>query len=243
MNDNLHSGETGTSSGKLVMKELPVSDRPYEKCVLHGAEALSDAELLAAVIRTGSRGERAVELCQRVIYGLPGRCLGGLFETSLAQLQEIRGIGPVKSVQLKCLAELTRRLIRSSMPLEELSCQEPGQVAAYYMPQMRFLETEEVRLLILNGKNSLTKELTVSNGSFNASLAAPREIYYYALKHKAVSIILLHNHPSGDPSPSQEDIVLTKRLLEVGRMIGIALLDHIVIGDNRYISFRESGYL
>ena len=134
-------------------------------------------------------------------------------------------------------------MVRSSMPAEKLKCNEPEQVAAYYIQQMRFLETEQVRLLVLDGKNALSKEIVISNGSFNASAAAPREIFYNALKHKAVNIILLHNHPSGDPTPSREDMLMTKRIQEVGHMIGIELLDHIVIGDNRYISFRESGYL
>ncbi len=235
--------EAGSPAGNFVMKELPVSERPYEKCIIHGEGSLSDAELIAVIIRTGSRGERVVELAERVIRSLPGKCLGGLFQVSAAQLQEIHGIGRVKAVQLKCIAELTKRVIRSSMPLEELLCTEPEQVAAYYMPQMRFLETEQVRLLILNAKNSLTKEITVSNGSFDASPASPREIFYYAIQHKAVHIILLHNHPSGDPTPSSEDILLTRRLSEIGRMVGIELLDHIVIGGNRYISLRESGYL
>lgn len=227
----------------IRMKELPLSERPYEKCVHYGPEALSDSELLAVVIRTGSQGEKAVDLAERVLCHLPERHLGGLFHISLEQLQEIHGIGMVKAVQLKCMAEFTRRMIRSSMPLEKLQCSEPEQVAAYYIQQMRFLETEQVRLLILDGKNALRKEIVISNGSFNSSVAAPREIFYNALKHKAVNIILLHNHPSGDPGPSREDMLLTKRIRDVGHMIGIELLDHIVIGDNRYTSFRESGYL
>ena len=227
----------------IRMKELPLSERPYEKCVHYGPEVLSDSELLAAVIRTGSRGEKAVDLAERVLCHLPGKHLGGLFHISMEQLQEIHGIGMVKAVQLKCMAEFTKRMVRSSMPAEKLKCNEPEQVAAYYIQQMRFLETEQVRLLVLDGKNALSKEIVISNGSFNASAAAPREIFYNALKHKAVNIILLHNHPSGDPTPSREDMLMTKRIQEVGHMIGIELLDHIVIGDNRYISFRESGYL
>jgi DNA repair protein RadC len=225
------------------MKELPPEERPYEKCELYGAGILSDAELLAVVIRTGSRGEPAVDLARRLLRSLPGRSLGGLYETSLEQLKEIRGIGRVKAIQILCIGELARRAARACRPPETISCREPEQVAAYYMSQMSFQETEEVRLLILDGKNALTHEITVSHGSFNASFAAPREIYYYAVKHKAVSIILLHNHPSGDPTPSREDMLLTKRLAEVGNMIGIRLLDHIVIGNGRYVSMRESEYL
>lgn len=229
--------------GRIIMRELPVSEQPYEKCQQYGPECLSDAELLSVIIRTGSQGERAVELARRVLKALPEECLGGLFPVSLEQLQDIRGIGKVKAIQLKCLAECSRRMLRSQMPPRELCCDDPGRIAGYYMQQMRFLETEQVRLLILNGKNMLMREVIVSNGTFNSSVASPREIFYYALKHKAVCILLLHNHPSGEPAPSGADITVTKRVLQCGRMIGIPLLDHIIIGDNRYVSFRECGYL
>ena len=133
-------------------------------------------------------------------------------------------------------------MMRSLDGEEILLCDNPAIVARAYL-SMRFLETEQVRLLILDGKNAVQDDLELSNGSFNASLAAPREIFYNALKHKAVSILLLHNHPSGDPTPSKDDIFLTKRIIETGNLIGIPLVDHIIIGDNRYVSFRESGYM
>ena len=243
MNKNKREQYGQRPDGSIRMKELPLSERPYEKCLRYGPEALSDSELLAVVIRTGSRGEKAVDLARKVLGSLPQKNLGGLFQVSLKHLQEIRGIGKVKAVQLKCMAEFTKRMVRCSMPLEQLKCSEPEQVAAYYCQQMRFLETEQVLLLVLDGKNAVIQEIVISNGSFNASVASPREIFYNALKHRAVSILLLHNHPSGDPSPSREDMLLTKRIRDVGQMIGIELVDHIVIGDNRYTSFRESGYL
>ncbi len=225
------------------MKELPLSEQPYEKCMMYGASSLSDAELLSVIIRTGSPGERAVDLSRRVLRFLPGKNLGGLFQVSLEQLQEIHGIGKVKAIQLKCMAEFSRRMVQSSMYSDNLHCNQPEEVAAHYMQQMRMLETEQVRLLVLNGKNILVRDVVISNGSFNASFASPREIFYYALKHKAVNIILLHNHPSGDPSPSKEDLLLTKRLLDAGEIIGIPLLDHIIIGDNRFVSLKQNGYM
>ncbi len=225
------------------MKDLPESEQPYEKCLHRGPECLSEAELLSVIIRTGSRGERASDLARRLLCWLPGRNLGGLLQVSAEQLLELRGIGVVKAVQLKSVAELARRLIVCSMPPAELICSEPEQVAAHYMNQMRFLETEQVRLLILNGKNMLMREQIISEGSFNSASASPREIYYTALKHRAVNILLLHNHPSGDPTPSREDLTLTKRLADSGRMIGIPFIDHIIIGDNRYVSLKQSGYL
>lgn len=226
----------------ITMKEMPVSEQPYEKCEKYGAQYLSDSELLAVILRTGSRGECSTDLAKRLLLKLPGKSINGLFQSSFEQLREIKGIGRVKSIQLLCLAEITKRMLKSRMPLEELICEEPACIAAYFMPSMRFLETEQVRLLVLNGRNAVINNLVISNGSFNAAMASPREVFYYALKHKAVAIILLHNHPSGDPSPSREDLVLTRRIAQTGELIGIPLLDHIIIGDNRYVSVKESGY-
>lgn len=226
----------------ITMKELPLSEKPYEKCEQYGAASLSDAELLAVVIRTGGKGERATELATRVINSIPGKRISGLFQIPLSQLSEIHGIGRVKAVQLKCLTEITKRMMAQGISRGQLLCTEPAKVAAYFMPGMKFLECEQVRLLILNGRNALEHEIIISDGSFNSALASPREIFYNALKYKAVSIIVLHNHPSGDPSPSREDILLTKRLSDTGGMVGIPLLDHIIIGDNRYVSMKESGY-
>ena len=161
---------------------------------------------------------------------------------TLNQLQSIRGIGRVKAIQLSCLTEITKRMMVQGFPAGRLLCTEPGKVAAYFMPKMKFLECEQVRLLILNGRNALVRDLEMSNGSFNSALASPREIFYNAIKHGAVSIIVLHNHPSGDPTPSREDILVTKRLADTGKMVGIPLLDHIIIGDNCYISMKASGY-
>lgn len=226
----------------ITMKELPLSERPYEKCEQYGEASLSDAELLAVVIRTGGKGERATELAARVINSVPGKRIGGLFQIPLNQLSEIRGIGRVKAIQLKCLTEITKRMMAQGISKGQLLCNEPAKVAAYFMPGMKFLEYEQVRLLVLNGRNVLEHELIISDGSFNSALASPREIFYNALKYKAVSVIVLHNHPSGDPSPSREDILLTRRLADTGGMVGIPLLDHIIIGDNRYVSMKESGY-
>lgn len=245
MKENRQNEEQPISAGEseVVMKDLPLSEQPYEKCLQYGPECLSEAELLSVIIRTGTHGERASDLARRLLRHLPGKNLGGLFQISIEQLMEVKGIGRVKAVQLKSAAELARRTIQSSMPRNELVCSEPEQVAAYYMNQMRFQETEQVRLLILNGKNRLQREIIISEGSFTSSTASPREIYYAAVKYKAVKILLLHNHPSGDPTPSREDLMLTKRLSECGLMMGIFLLDHIIIGDNQFVSLKKSGYL
>ncbi len=226
----------------ITMRELPVSEQPYEKCTKYGPQSLSDGELLSVIIRTGSCGECSLDLSRRLLLNLPGQTLSGLYHISFEQLCDIKGIGKVKAIQLLCLTEIAKRLMRTQTLTEEFICNEPSEIAACYMPLMRFLETEQVRLLVLNGRNVLTKEMILSSGSFNSAMALPREIFYYALKHKAVSIILLHNHPSGNAAPSREDMLLTKRIAETGKLIGIPLLDHIIIGNNRYVSFKESGY-
>lgn len=228
---------------KMTMRELPDSEKPYEKLEKYGAQVLSDAELLAVILRTGTRKERAVELAGRLLTLLPGKNIAGLFQVTMAELLEIDGIGRVKAIELLSLAEIVKRMVRSKLPKEEILCNEPKQVAEYFMTSMRYLETEVVKLLVLDGKNRISNEMELAVGTFDSAPAAPREIFYFALKHKAVSILLLHNHPSGDPTPSNEDFFMTKRVVECGKLIGIPLVDHIVIGDNCYVSFRESGYL
>lgn len=227
----------------MQVQHLPKSERPYEKCLEYGAGSLSDAELLAVILRTGKVKMNVIDLTKQLLKCLPGENLAGLFHISYEELLEIDGIGKVKAVQLLCLTEIARRVLKCQIPRDTLTCNEPGKIAIHYMSIMRFLDTEQVRVLILDGKNALTKDILLSTGSFNSSFASPREIFYYALKHKAVSIILLHNHPSGDPTPSKEDILLTRRVFDAGNLIGIPLLDHIILGDDRYLSFKESGYI
>lgn len=226
---------------KTNIKQLPLSERPYEKCLKYGASSLSDAELLAVIIRTGTKKENSIQLASRVINEIPGKKISGLFQMSVAQLVDIHGIGNAKAVQLLSLTEITKRMMSSALAETDFICDEPEKTALRFMPEMRFEETEQVRLLILNGRNALVKDIILSNGSFNAAMASPREIFYNAIKNKAVSIIVMHNHPSGDPTPSREDILITKRLIETGKLIGIELLDHIILGDNRYVSLKESG--
>lgn len=231
------------TENKMTMRELPDSEKPYEKVEKYGTGVLSDAELLAVILRSGTRKERAVELAGRLLTLLPGKNIAGLFQITMPELLEVDGIGRVKAIELLSLAEIVKRMLRSKIPKEEILCNEPKQVAAYFMPSMRYLETEVVKLLVLDGKNRISKEMDLAVGTFDSAPAAPREIFYYALKHKAVSILLLHNHPSGEPTPSNEDFFLTKRVIECGNLIGIPLIDHIVIGDNCYVSFKESGYM
>jgi len=220
---------------------LPREQRPYEKCQEKGAEALTNQELIAILLRTGSMEESALDLAGRVLKSAPGaEGLKVLSSMSMEQLMQIRGIGKVKAMQLKCICELSRRMAKETAgPFPLLTS--PQAIAAYYMEDMRHKNQEELILLMLNGKNRRIGEVMISRGTVNASIVSPREIFLEAFRHHAVSIVLLHNHPSGDPSPSQEDHVLTVRVWEIGQLMELPLLDHIVIGDRCYYSFKERG--
>lgn len=220
---------------------LPREQRPYEKCQEKGVEALTNQELIAILLRTGSVEESALELAGRVLRSAPGEeGLQALSAMSMEQLMQIRGIGKVKAMQLKCICELSRRLAKEGAgPFPMMTS--PQVIAAYYMEDMRHKSQEELILLMLNGKNGRIGELLISRGTVNGSMISPREIFLEAFRHHAVSIVLLHNHPSGDPVPSEEDQVLTIRVWEVGELMGLPLLDHIVIGDRCYYSFKERG--
>lgn len=226
-----------------TMKQLPDSEKPYEKCLKYGAQALSDAELLAVIIRTGTRGESAVALAQNILteFRFPEGLLG-LFRASIPELCRIKGIGTVKAVQLKCIGELSKRIAKAGFGTQPIFS-EPEDIAGYYMEQMRHEPRECVVVMMLNSKNRLLHELVISTGTVNFSLVSPREIFLEALRYQAVSICLIHNHPSGDPSPSREDILITRRMKEAGELLGIYLLDHIIIGDNSYNSMKKRGII
>ena len=225
------------------MKSLPESERPYEKAVEYGVESLSDAELLAVILRTGTKDKSVRDLAEEILkLGNPSG-LPGLLHHSLADYQEIRGIGSVKAIQLSCIGELSKRIWKSAKVTSELICRNPTVIAEYFMEEMRHKEQEFLKMLILNTKNILMKDVDISKGTVNASLATPREIYIEALKYRGSSVILLHNHPSGDPSPSREDIKVTERLKEAGKLVGIDLLDHIIVGDGKFTSLKEKGYV
>lgn len=220
---------------------LPREQRPYEKCQEKGVEALTNQELIAILLRTGSVEESALDLAGRVLKSTSGEeGLRSLCTMSMEQLLQIRGIGKVKAMQLKCICELSRRMAKESAGQFPLMTS-PETIAAYYMEDMRHKTQEELVLLMLNGRNRRIGELIISRGTVNGSMITPREIFLEALRHHAVSIVILHNHPSGDPMPSEEDQRLTIRVWETGVLLGISLLDHIIIGDRCYFSFNERG--
>lgn len=227
----------------LTVKELPMSERPYEKCEKYGAGALSDAELLAVILRTGSKQQRVMDVAMNILnYPSGPQGLKGLNYLTMKELTKIKGVGRVKALELLCLTEITKRMAKE-IHRDGLKLVTPQSVANYYMQDMRHLTREQVLLLMMDSKNKLLKDMIISEGTVNTSIMPTREIFVQAVKYEAVNIIMLHNHPSGDPSPSSEDIRVTKRLSEAGNLIGITLMDHIIIGDNRYVSLKEQGFI
>lgn len=225
-----------------TIKEIPELERPYEKCERRGAAALSDEELLAVLLRTGTRGENALALARRILYHAGETGILGIHQFNRERLMAIKGIGKVKAIQISCISELAKRLSKASYQ-EALCFSEPSTIAKYYMEDMRHAKQESMKLLMLNTKTRLIGETDISKGTVNASLITPRELFIEALQKNAVSIIIMHNHPSGDPTPSREDMLITRRIFDAGELIGIQLLDHIIIGNNCYMSFREAGML
>ena len=217
------------------------NDLPYEKFLSLGPAALTESELLAIILRTGTRNCPAVELAQKVL-SLAGKSspggLNSLHHISLRELMEIPGIGEVKAVKVKCIAELAVRMSREKAALS-LKFDAPDTVADYYMEKMRHQEKESVLLLLLDNKLKLVEEYMVSLGTVNASLLSTREIFIEALKCRACHLMLLHNHPSGEPDPSKADIMITQKIKEAGELMDIPLIDHIILGDGCYISFKE----
>ncbi|MBK5251608.1 MAG: DNA repair protein RadC [Peptostreptococcaceae bacterium] len=222
-----------------IMKELPEDERPREKLVLNGAGSLSNPELLAILLRTGMKGMSAIELSKKILYknkdGLAylGRC-------RVDELVKINGIGKAKACQLLAALELGKRMDKLTAT-KRFDVHAPKDVANRYMSELRFLDREVFKVLYLNTKNEILKDENISVGSLNASIVHPREVFKPAIVYSSNAIILMHNHPSGNPSPSQEDIQITKRLSEAGELIGIKVLDHIVIGDGNYYSLKENG--
>lgn len=217
---------------------------PYERFLRFGPENLTESELLAIILRTGTKEMNAEELAKKVLSlaKYPREGLLGLYDVTLDELMQIKGIGMVKAVKLKSLTELSMRISRASAK-EGLLFTDSSTVADYYMEMLRHLNTECVILVCLDGKGQLIREKKLSDGSVKMSLISPREIFIEAIQCRAVNMLLIHNHPSGDPTPSRIDRELTANLKEMGDKMDIPLLDHIIIGDNRYVSFRELEYI
>ena len=226
-----------------IIETLPKEERPYEKCLQYGTEALTDIELLAVILRTGTKGCNVKELAVKLLKNEDGAVsVLSLTHLSLEQLLEISGIGKVKAIQILCVLELAKRISKTSFN-DGTKYNTPKVIAGYYMEQLRHLEQEHLYVMFLDTKCKLIKDKLISSGTINQSLISPREIFIEALRCNCVNIILVHNHPSGDPAPSRDDLKSTSRVKEAGKIIGIRLLDHIIIGDNTYCSLNESGQI
>lgn len=224
----------------LTIKEIPQNDRPRERLIKYGAEVLSNSELLAVILRTGTRNQNAISLAQSILCSSEG--LRFLCSSSVEELSKINGVGSAKAAIIKASIELGKRL-RSFRTDELIVINSPKDVFNMVLEDMRYLKKEHFKVVFLNAKNVVIGFKDLSIGTLNSSVVHPREVFYEAIKKTAYSIVVCHNHPSGDPTPSKEDISVTNRLCEVGKLIGIELLDHLVIGDGIYISFKEKGLI
>ncbi len=222
-----------------AIAQWPKGERPRERLLAEGPAALTDAQLLAIVLRVGRHSKSAVEVGRDILeqLGLPG-----LANRSMQELCAIPGVGPAKAAQIKAALELGKRALAVPLTTGNVITQS-RMVFDHYATRLRDLRKEECHVILLDAKRAVIRDKTVSQGTLTSSLVHPREVFNEAVRESAAAVIFVHNHPSGDPSPSQEDRVLTARLQSAGEILGVQVLDHIIIGDGRYISFADEGWL
>lgn len=219
-----------------TIQELPQEMRPRERMFYAGPGALSTAELLAIILRVGGRGENVIRMAERLLTQFGG--VVGLAQTSMDELCQAHGVGRAKAAQIKAALELGKRL-QAAAPQERPQIRTPADVANLLMLEMGFLEQEQLRAVLLDTKNNVIRIATVYSGSLNAAVVRIGEVFRDAVRANCASIVVVHNHPSGDPTPSPEDVRVTEMLVEAGRLLDIEVLDHLVIGRNRYVSMKE----
>ena len=224
----------------MAIEDWPAGERPRERLCWNGPEALADAELLAIQLGSGTRGKSAVDVAREMLaaYG----SLAGIAGRDVTELAQVEGVGPVKAARLVAAFELTRRL-RARTPGARIVLASPAAVHAAFGPLMEDLPREVFRVALLDAQNGLLRDRVISVGTLSASLVHPREVFKPATLEAAASVVLLHNHPSGDPTPSREDVRLTRQLVECARLLDLRLNDHIVIGRGRYVSLAERGLI
>jgi len=218
----------------------PESERPRERLLAKGPEALSDAQLLAILLRTGRRDSSAVEVAIELLRHVEG--ISGLAKCGIEEICAIEGIGPAKAAQLKAAVELGRRSLAAPLSTGT-RISSSNDLYRHFYPLLRDRKQELFKVVLLDAKNIIVKETTVSEGTLTLSIVHPREVFALAIRESAAGVIFLHNHPSGDPTPSPEDRRLTDRLAAAGKLLGISVLDHVIIGDGRYVSFADEGWL
>lgn len=226
-----------------LKKEICLNERPYEKCKSLGPGSLTDSELLAIFIRSGLKTKSCVSIARDLLGdNTDGRGLLRLLKSNYQELQKFDGIGEVKAIQLVCMLELSKRIWRMNLS-SGISFNSPEAIASYYMEELRHASVEKTKVMFLNTKGALIRDMEISSGTVNASCLSSREIFINALKYEAVNLVLIHNHPSGVPTPSPEDISITKSVKQAGDFIGIKLIDHVIIGDNCFVSLSREGYI
>ena len=228
-------------SEHFTMKNLPESERPYEKYLNQGEKSLSDAELLAIILKSGTKESNSVDIARKILSGNHNNLLN-LYDLSYRELMQISGIGKVKAIQLKAVAELAKRISKTNSGYS-LKMDNPVSIANYYMEQLRHAKQEQLLCAFFDAKNNFLGDAVISKGAVNYTYVSPRDIFRQAFEYEAVMIILLHNHPSGDPTPSEDDLQITRRIEKGARILQLELVDHIIIGDNRYYSFKENELL
>lgn len=229
-----------TENNHRTIKELSEDDRPRERLIKFGASNLSDSELLAIIIRSGSKGYSAIDISRDLIEKYSS--LSNLSSCDFSEFKKLKGLGETKAVTLAATFEIGKRI--QSEPFELLAkIKNPQDIANYYIPKLRSEKVETFRTLLLNSSNKIFREIIITQGLLNASLVHPREVFKTAISESAANIILLHNHPSGNPEPSKEDVHITKQLVDAGKIIGIGIYDHIIVAGNSYRSFAEMGLL
>ena len=221
-----------------MIRDLPVDLRPRERIIYTGAGSLSNAELVAIILRMGGRGENVIRMAERLLSQFVG--LPGLAQASFDELCHVHGIGTAKAAQIKAALELGRRLLATA-PHERPQVRSPADVANLLMLEMGLLEQEHLRAVLLDTKNVVLRVANVYAGNLNTAVVRVGEVFREAIRANCASIIVVHNHPSGDPTPSPEDVRVTEQLVEAGRLLDIEVLDHLVIGRNRYVSLKERG--
>lgn len=224
----------------VMMKDLPMEERPRERLLRVGPEYLSNRELLAVLIKTGTKDQSVLDLVDQLVANI-----GSLREIACASFEEmatIKGIGPAKAAAIIAAFELAKRLSNSNLQAREV-VNSPADAASIVMDEMRLLDREHFVILMLNTKNRVIAKKVVSIGHLNATLVHPRELFKDVIRRSSAAVILVHNHPSGDPTPSDDDISITNRLCEAGRLLGIEVLDHLIVGDQQYISLKEKGLI
>lgn len=231
-----------TEQKALMVKDLPEAERPREKLITKGAKALSDAELLAILLRTGTKADSVLRIAEKLLIAHKEVGISGIARLSIGEFSKVKGIGEAKAATVLAALELGFRMAeRPSEP--RFAIRSPQDVATYVMPRLRYENKEHFMIMLLNAKNHVLALSTISVGSLSASIVHPREVFREALSHSAASVLLIHNHPSGDPSPSKEDALVTQKLVQAGEVMDIAVLDHIIIGDNRFVSLKEEGMI